>query len=136
MQRVYYLSMGMKHVSGIVCYVEDLVVTKDFYTRLGFQVDSQDNQQVSLSLNGFWFDCIEAVAETKSEFQAEAASSHKGAGLYIYIEVDDVDVFYKSVIDAEMKPSSEPKDWPWGNREFVFRDPDGYKLVFFCKIKK
>lgn len=32
-----------------------------------------------------------------------------------------------------MKPSSEPRDWPWGRREFVLRDPDGYKLVFFKK---
>ena len=35
-----------------------------------------------------------------------------------------------------MKPnsiSSEPEVRPTGNREFVLRDPDGYKLVFFQK---
>jgi hypothetical protein len=32
-----------------------------------------------------------------------------------------------------MKPLGEPEVRPSGNREFVLRDPDGYKLVFFQK---
>jgi hypothetical protein len=31
-------------------------------------------------------------------------------------------------------PSTEPKDWPWGQREFVVRDPDRYKPVFYLKL--
>lgn len=27
-----------------------------------------------------------------------------------------------------------PRDWPWGNREFVLKDPDGYKLVFWHEL--
>jgi len=26
--------------------------------------------------------------------------------------------------------------WPWGKREFVVKDPDGYKLVFFSPVRK
>jgi len=47
--------------------------------------------------------------------------------------VDDADASYQEVVAKGIKPSSEPRDWPWGNREFVVRDPDGYKLVFFQK---
>ena len=49
----------------------------------------------------------------------------------LYFSVDDVDEAYKSLRAKGLKPSSEPKDRPWGNREFVIRDPDGYKLVIF-----
>ncbi|MHB1865000.1 MAG: VOC family protein [Candidatus Saccharimonadales bacterium] len=73
--------------------------------------------------------------EDKPEFQKEAHLDNKGAGLFIYISVDNVDEFYNGLIDKGLKPSSEPRDWPWGNREFVIRDPDGYKLVFFKKNK-
>jgi len=59
---------------------------------------------------------------------------NKGAGLYLYISVDNVDKFYKKLLSKKLKPSSAPRDWPWGNREFVIRDPDGYKLVFFKRI--
>ena len=31
---------------------------------------------------------------------------------------------------------TEPKTWPWGKREFVVKDPDGYKLVFYSPVKK
>jgi hypothetical protein len=32
-----------------------------------------------------------------------------------------------------LKPEDVPKDIPQGRREFMLRDPDGYKLVFFTK---
>ncbi len=50
--------------------------------------------------------------------------------------VENVDDYYKQLLDKGIKPSSEPKDWEWGNREFVVKDPDGYRLVFFNKVKK
>jgi hypothetical protein len=34
---------------------------------------------------------------------------------------------------AGMKPEGQPEKRPGGGREFVLRDPDGYKLVFFKK---
>jgi Glyoxalase/Bleomycin resistance protein/Dioxygenase superfamily len=47
--------------------------------------------------------------------------------------VDDIDGFHKGVVSAGLKPLSEPVAQPSGNREFVLRDPDGYKLAFFQK---
>jgi hypothetical protein len=35
--------------------------------------------------------------------------------------------------EAEQQPAGEPEVRPSGNREFVLRDPDGYKLVFIQK---
>jgi len=49
----------------------------------------------------------------------------------LYLSVDDVDVFQKELLSKGMKPSSKPQDHPRGNREFILRDPDGYKLVIF-----
>lgn len=123
--------MRMKSVAGIACYVKDLDKTSDFYKKLGFQFKTKEPNHIALYLNWFWMDFILIKTEEKDEFQKEANASNKGAGLYVYISVEDVDEFYKSLISKGLKPSSEPRDWPWGNREFVIRDPDGYKLVFF-----
>lgn len=73
--------------------------------------------------------------EQKAAFKKEASAEHKGAGQFLYISVEDVDETYKELVDKGVTPSSEPRDWPWGNREFVVRDPDGYKIVFFKKLK-
>jgi uncharacterized glyoxalase superfamily protein PhnB len=51
------------------------------------------------------------------------------------LSVDDVDSTYQELVDKGLTPSSQPREWPWGNREFVIRDPDGYKLVIFKKLK-
>ena len=121
----------MKSVTGIVCYVKDINKTAKFYEALGFQFDKREPDHVSIRLNWFWIDFHPQDKEDKPEFQKEAELSNKGAGLFLYISVENVDDFYKSLLSKGLKPSNEPRDWPWGNREFVIRDPDGYKLVFF-----
>lgn len=127
--------MKMKNVAGFVAYVKNTKKTADFYEKLGFKFDKREADHISIYLNWFWMDFHPQDKEDKPEFQKEANLASKGAGLFIYIKVDDVDEFYKGVIKKGLKPSSEPRDWPWGNREFVLRDPDGYKLVFFNKSK-
>ena len=127
--------MEMKSVSGLVCYVKDIAKTADFYEALGFRIDKREADHLSVGLNWFWMDFHPQDKEDKPEFQREANLENKGAGMFVYIKVADVDAFYKGVVDKGLKPSSEPRDWPWGNREFVLRDPDGYKLVFFNKVK-
>jgi uncharacterized glyoxalase superfamily protein PhnB len=108
--------MKMKSVSGIA---------------LGFEFKKREENRVTIKLNWFWMDFLQIDAELKSEFQKEANLENKGAGHYLYISVENVDEAYQDLISKGLKPSSEPRDWPWGNREFVIRDPDGYKLVIF-----
>ncbi len=127
--------MKLNSVAGIVFYVNDLEKTSKFYKSLGFTTVEQDSDHLLIRLNWFWLNFQPASKEEKREFQKEANAKTKGAGLYIHIKVDNVDDFYKDMLKKRLAPSSEPRDWPWGNREFVIRDPDGYKLVFFQKLK-
>lgn len=123
--------MKMKSVSGLVCYVKDIAQTAEFYEKLGFTFEKREPDHLSIRLNWFWMDFHPQDMEDKPDFQKEANLENKGAGLFIYISVENVDEFYQGAVEKGLKPSSEPRDWPWGNREFVIRDPDGYKLVFF-----
>lgn len=126
--------MRPKSISGIVSYVKDPARTADFYESLGFIVSDRKPDKTSVRLNWFWIDFHAQDKEDKAEFQKEAQAEPKGGGTFLYISVADVDEYYKGVLDKGFKPSSEPRDRPWGNREFVLRDPDGYKLVFFKKL--
>jgi catechol 2,3-dioxygenase-like lactoylglutathione lyase family enzyme len=120
--------MKMKSVAGLLFYVKDLQKTAEFYTKLGFLLDKKDEVSLKVRLNWFWLDFVD---QAKAEFDVESELSHKGSGVFTYISVENVDKFYQDLLAKGLKPSSEPHDWPWGNREFVLRDPDGYKLVFF-----
>jgi hypothetical protein len=45
--------------------------------------------------------------------------------------MDDVDAFYKELLSKKLKMAGKPAGSTLGNREFMLRDPDGYKLVVF-----
>ena len=126
--------MKLVSVAGIVCYVKDTKKTAKFYKTLGFKFHKNTSDHLSIYLNWFWIDFHPQGKENKPDFQREANLKNKGAGQFLYIKVDNVDAFYKGLQKKGLRPSSAPRDWPWGNREFVVRDPDGYKLVFFNKI--
>ncbi len=125
--------MKIKSVSGITCYVTDIEKTAAFYEALGFLITKKEANRLSVRLNWFWVDFVKAGAEEKQDFQKEARLSPRGSGIFVYLSVEDVDACHRELLEKGLTPSSEPKDWPWGNREFVIRDPDGYKLVLFKK---
>ena len=110
--------MGIRSVSGMVCYVEDPLKTAEFYEKLGFQFKKRKSHHVTVNLNWYWIDFLKISKEEKTEFIEEARSNNKGAGIYIYVSVDNVDEFYNDLIAKGLKPSTEPRDCLW-NREFV-----------------
>ena len=125
--------MKLGSVAALTLYVSDPLASVDFYEALGFIVSKRSEKHSTIRLNWFKIDLIGIASEEKEEFQEDATAEPKGSGIYIDCSVANVDEFYEGVVAKGMKPSSEPRDWSWGNREFVLRDPDGYKLVFFQK---
>jgi catechol 2,3-dioxygenase-like lactoylglutathione lyase family enzyme len=125
--------MKVNSISGVSCYVEDLSRTADFYEALGFRRGKEDSGRVTFYVNWFFVTFIAQDQEEDPDLQKEAELPAKGAGEFLHIKVDDVEDFYEAVVSNGMKPSGGPQVASSGNREFLLRDPDGYKLVFFQK---
>lgn len=126
--------MKMKSVAGIICLVEDLGKSTEFYKTLGFEFKKEvPGISKTAYLNWFWIEFLLVDKVVTEAFKEDVAVSPKGAGQYTHINVEDVDEFYKGVLAKGLTPLSEPQDFPWGHREFVLADPEGYKLVFFSK---
>ncbi len=123
--------MKLKSISGITCYVKNVSRTVKFYEALGFAFRKKERNHATAYVNWFWIDFLSIGEEARPQFRKEAKLSTKGAGVFLYISVEDVDGFHKGLLAKGLKPSTEPQDTPWGNREFVIRDPDSYKLVIF-----
>lgn len=129
----------LKSLNLLGLYVKDTAVSVAFYKRLGFEAVKDDGSIAEVKLGDVRLKFIaQATAENMHEsFQKEAFGEPKGTGVYINLEVSDIDDYYQMLLDNDIKPSTAPRDWiqPWGQREFVARDPDGYKLVFYEKLK-
>ena len=70
---------------------------------------------------------FEAVA---NEFESNAS----GAGVTIYLRVDDVDAYHATLAKRGVKGMLEPKTQFYGQRDFPLRDPDGYRLTFYAPV--
>lgn len=121
----------LKNLNKIVLYVKDLTSSSSFYKKLGFQVGTSD-KVVVISLPDFTIEAVTGPTEEDMQHSnKEINSNTNGSGVFFLIEVDNVDLYYEELIAIGFKPSTIPKTWGWGRREFVLRDPDGYKLVFY-----
>jgi catechol 2,3-dioxygenase-like lactoylglutathione lyase family enzyme len=116
--------MKVNSISGITCHVEDLARAAEFYESIGFRRGKEESDRVTFYVNWFF---VTLVAQDQTQTRT------KGAGLFLYVKVDDVEGFHKAVLSKGLKPAGEPERRPSGDREFVLRDPDGYNLVFFQK---
>jgi uncharacterized glyoxalase superfamily protein PhnB len=120
-------------ITSILFWVQENHISEKFYKKLGFNIINSDDEHSVVSLNGFELTLVNMRDEEK--FSNDSMSSDKGRGMYIYIRVDNVDDNYEEMIKIGLHPATEPKDWKWGNREFILKDPDGYKLCFWQPIK-
>ena len=121
----------LKKLDVLVILVKNTQKTAEFYKTLGFTITEETKDKVAAEIGNFYIDFHN---EKTVEINNESGKEPKGLGIYIYVNVEDIDTYYKLLIGRGLKPSSKPRDWPWGNREFAIKDPDGYKIVFYQEI--
>jgi len=110
--------------SRCVLAVRDLKVSTSYYTDvLGFSRDPIDAE-------GWRFLTRDNFRVMLGECPDEKPASELGDHSYFaYWNVDDVDQLYDEVKARGALVTSEPKDKPWGLREFGLRTPDGHHIT-------
>lgn len=119
-------------ITGLVLWTQDNTLSVKFYKKLGFEVVESNDRHTIVQLGAVKLYLVSMRDE--DEFNTDSLAANKGKGMYLYIHVDDVDALHAALIEKGITPRSEPRNWDWGNREFVVKDPDGYKLCFWQKI--
>ena len=119
-------------ITNLLFWVRENKLSEKFYKKLGFEVVKSDDSHSVVQLSGFQITLVSMRDEDK--FAKDSMAAEKGLGVYVYILVDDVDTKYNELTHLGLKPATQPRDWEWGNREFILKDPDGYKLCFWKEI--
>lgn len=125
------MNKHLKALTAVLLYAKDPEASAEFYEKLGFDpgASTDGTRQVTLGTT-----TVTLVDRAKAKFQQDAYREPKGAGLFLMCKVEDIDGYHQELVGKGLKPSSAPRDWPWGNREFAIKDPDGYKIVFWQKV--
>lgn len=124
----------LQGIDSLMLYVSDVKKSAAFYEKLGFEPKEVDKDFAAVQLGGFELHFHDKNVVPGPYFKKESLAEPKGAGLYVYVAVNGLDAYYRMLLRKGIATSTEPRDWPWGNREFVVRDPDMYKLVFYEKL--
>lgn len=113
----------MKLNAGII--TSKIAETKTFYTKnLGFGVTFENEFYLLLHTP----DKESEISFLLPEHPSQQPLFHKpfqGQGMYLTIEVANVDEVYKNLKKKGVKIEIELRDEPWGDRHFAIEDPNG-----------
>ncbi|MDW7693825.1 VOC family protein [Flammeovirgaceae bacterium SG7u.111] len=113
----------MKLNAGIL--TEKLSETKSFYTQnLGFRIQFENDFYLLLTTPNEQ----DKVGFLKPNHQTQHPFFHKpflGEGLFLTIEVEDVDKLYFELKKLGVEIKVTIRDEPWGERHFAIEDPNG-----------
>lgn len=113
----------MKLNAGIV--TDKLAETKSFYTeKLGFGV-TFENEFYLLMHTPDKSSEISFLLPNHPSQQPLFHQPFSGAGMYLTIEVEDVDKLYKEIKAKNIEIKIDLRDEPWGDRHFAIQDPNG-----------
>lgn len=113
----------MKLNAGII--TEKLEESKVFYTDvLGFGVTYESDFYLLLHTPGKESEISFLLPGHPSQ-QPLFQSPFVGQGVYLTIEVDDVDAIYEAMKQRNIPIEIELRDEPWGDRHFAIKDPNG-----------
>jgi catechol 2,3-dioxygenase-like lactoylglutathione lyase family enzyme len=113
----------MKLNAGIV--TTKLAESKAFYTSyLGFGVTFENEFYLLMHTPGREAEISFLLPDHPSQ-QPLFHQPFQGQGMYLTIEVDDVDSMYDDLKKQGVAIEIDLRDEPWGDRHFAIRDPNG-----------
>lgn len=113
----------MKLNAGIV--TSKLAVTKTFYTSiLGFGVSFENEFYLLMHTPGKEAEISFLLPDHPSQ-QPLFLRAYTGHGMYLTIEVGDVDKVYAEVKKKGVEIKIDIRNEPWGDRHFAIEDPNG-----------
>lgn len=113
----------MKLNAGVI--TEKLAESKAFYIdNLGFGVTFENEFYLLLHTANKQFELSFLLPNHPSQ-HAFFHTAYAGKGVFLTIEMDEVDSLYKRLQDKGVDIKVDIRDEPWGDRHFSIEDPNG-----------
>ena len=121
-------TFNMKLNAGIL--TQKLAQTKAFYTeKLGFGVTFENEFYLLLHTPNHQAEISFLLPNHPSQ-QPFFHPAFQGQGVYLTIEVEDVDDLYADLKTKGVHIEVDIRDEPWGDRHFAIQDPNGIGIDF------
>lgn len=113
-------------ISAVTLATHDMARAVAFYSEVGFEMlyGGEDASFTGFRAGPGYLNLIAPPPELRWSWW----------GRVIFYD-SDVDGLYARLIAAGYRPSTEPRDAPWGERFFHITDPDGHELSFAWPVE-
>ncbi|WOO41386.1 glyoxalase superfamily protein [Rubellicoccus peritrichatus] len=112
--------------AATVLTVKDVDTSIRFYTDiLGFEEDFRFGEYAGIKCG--------SVQIHLSQYDNPNMKALGESNLYLFC--NEVDDFYREITSKGVRVKGEPKDYPYGMRDFIAYDPDGNQLAFGAPVK-
>lgn len=117
--------MKLKHRDfGII--TSQLAASRDFYVaHFGFSAVYEAEWYIHLKNGEIELGLMAPGVEKQPPY---LQIPYIGSGAWLSFEVEDVDAEYERLKAAGVAGDEPPQDRPWGERNFMVRDPNGFVL--------
>ena len=113
----------MKLNAGVI--TDKISESKEFYTKyLGFGVSFENEFYLLLHTPNKDAELSFLLPNHPTQ-QPFFHAPFTGEGMYLTIEMDDVDSLYQTLKEAGVEIKVDIRDEPWGDRHFAIQDPNG-----------
>lgn len=121
------ISMLPNQIEVITLFVDDIVVSKDFYRRVfSAEIVYEDEVSTVIGLSGTMVNLLAVQEASALVGPADIGSANAGASMLLTVRVDDVDAVCDELAKAGVALLNGPIDRPWGRRTAAFADPSGH----------
>src|SRR5262245_23996370 len=112
--------MAVKGIAYVHLEVANLAKSKQFYGEtLGWQLNTDEKEVAGFAYGNGYLVIV----------QGGNSTSRRSEGFYVGVEVTEVDAEYAR-LKGKGVDVGELHDYPWGERKFFFRDPDGHSWSY------
>ncbi|MCC5906821.1 MAG: VOC family protein [Balneolaceae bacterium] len=116
----------MKLNAGII--TKKLQASRAFYTQvLGFGVTFENDFYLLMHTHGKQYEISFLLPGHPSQ-DTVFHQQFDGMGVYLTLEIDDVDSMYNDLKSKGVEIKVELRDEPWGDRHFAIVDPNGVMI--------
>ena len=120
------------NLKSTVLVTNDVPGLAQFYKEVtGLESTGVEQFQQFQTDAGGWSIVHEAIVSAELGGAAQAGGNDS---MLIGFEVADVDAEFERLKSKVPHVVLEPVTQPWGNRTFIFRDPDGNNVEFYTRV--
>jgi uncharacterized glyoxalase superfamily protein PhnB len=115
-------------------FVPDVRAAAGFYERLGFTA-LRVEADGSFAVVARGAAVVLLAHESLFTLMGGSLAGARGVGIDVRFLVDDVDLVYRAARAAGAEIVHDLGDRPYGLRDFILRDPHGYRLRFAAPLR-